>query len=207
MRVVYRMIPERYSLLKIDAAAAGLCTVASLLFYWLTVQPCLQRQALAAEQRRELKTRQDKVAELKDGASRIRDRVAGAQDDLAAGSIQLEPAAHINKRVAGLTQFFSECDLDVDDVQTGRLYNGLQYDLVPITILGRGPYEQCVSFFHGLRSKFPDMSVGRIELASNVGPKAERVTFQLDLLWYAAPDPGSVARKVVSGPKDSAQGK
>ena len=54
MRVVYRMIPERYSLLKIDAAAAGLCTVASLLFYWLTVQPCLQRQAIAAEQRREL---------------------------------------------------------------------------------------------------------------------------------------------------------
>jgi len=204
---VHRMIPERYSLLKIDAAGVGLCAAASLLFYGLTIQPFLQGQSLAAEQRRELKTCQDKAAELKTATAKVHERVIDAQRDLAAGSIQLEPAAHINRRVAGLTQFFSDCELDVDDVQTGRLYSGLQYDLVPITILGRGPYGQCVRFFRGLRSKFPDMSVGRIELSGNAGQKVDKETFQFDLLWYAAPDPGSVAQKVAGGPENPTQGK
>src|SRR5512135_1554702 len=116
---------------------------ASLLFYGLVVQPLLRRQALDAEQRHELKTQQGKVVELKAATAKVHERVTAAQRDLADSSIQLDAAAHINKRVAGLTQFFSDCELAVDDVQTGRLYNGLQYDLVPITILGRGSYGQC----------------------------------------------------------------
>lgn len=200
------MIPERYSLLKVDAAGVGLCAASSLLFYWLTIQPFLQRQSVAAEQRGELKSRQDKVAELKAAIAEVHERVTAVQTDLAASSIQLEPAAHINRRVAGLTQFFSDCELDIDDVQTGRLYSGLQYDLVPITVLGRGPYGQCVKFFRGLRAKFPDMSVARIELSGNVEKKAEEGTFQFDLLWYAAPDPDSVARKVAGGAQDATLG-
>jgi len=201
------MFPECYSLLKIDAAGVGLCMAASLLFYWLTIQPFLQGQALAAEQRRELKSRQDKVAELKAATAKVHERVTASQRDLAASSIQLESAVHINKRVAGLTQFFSDCELAVDDVQTGRLYNGLQYDLVPITVLGRGPYGQCVKFFRGLRSQFPDMSVARIELSSKVEKDAQQPTFQFDLLWYAAPDPGSVAQKVAGTTQDATLGK
>lgn len=200
------MFPERYSVLKIDAAGVGLCMAASLLFYWLTIQPFLQRQAHAADQRRELKTRQGKVAELKDATVKVHERAAAAQRALAASSIQLESAVHINKRVAGLTQFFSDCELSVDDVQTGRLYNGLQYDLVPITILGRGPYGQCIRFFRGLRSKFPDMSVARIELSAKVEKDGEQPTFQFDLLWYAAPDPGSVAQKVAGATQNTTLG-
>jgi Tfp pilus assembly protein PilO len=191
---VRRVIPERLSLLKIDAAGIGLCVAASLAFYWMTIQPFLQRQSLAGEQRRELKTRQGKVAEIKAATAKVQEQLTSAQDELAAGAITLEPAAHINKRVAGLTQFFSECGLDVDDVQTGRVYNGLQYDLVPITILGRGPYQQCVKFFHGLRLTFPDMSMARIELSRTAGQKGEQAIFQFDLLWYAAPGRGSVVQ-------------
>ncbi len=195
------MIPERYRMLKIDAAGLGLCVAASLLFYWLTIQPFLQRQAATAEQRNELKARQDKTTELKAALADVQGRVTNVQTDLAAGSIQLEPAAHVNRRVAGLTQLFSDCELDVDDVQTGRLYNGLQYDLVPITVLGRGPYGQCVKFFRGLRVQFPDMGVARIELSGSPAKKAAEGTFQFDLLWYAAP--GSGARKVVSNTQNA----
>jgi len=201
------MLPERYRLLKIDAAGVGLCMAASLLFYWLTIQPFLQRQALAAEQRHELKSRRDKVAKLKAATAKAHERVTTVQTDLAASSIQLESAVHINKRVAGLTQFFSDCELDVDDVQTGRLYSGLQYDLVPITVLGRGHFGECVKFFRGLRSKFPDMSVARIELSGNVEKDTEQPTFQFDLLWYAAPDPDSVAQKVAGGAQDATRGR
>jgi hypothetical protein len=204
---VHRVLPERYSLLKIDAAGIGLCVAASLVFYWATVEPLLQRQSLAAEQWRDLKNRQDKVAELKTAAAKVHERTTGVQAELAASAIQLEPAVHINKRVAGLTQFFSDCALDVDNVQTGRVYNGLQYDLVPITILGRGPYAQCVTFFRGLRSTFPDMSVARIEFSCAPGPTVKPATFQFDLLWYAAPNRGAVAQGAASGTENTAIGK
>jgi hypothetical protein len=196
---VRRVIPERYGLLKIDAIGIGLCAAASLAFYWVTVQPCLQRQSFAAEQRRELTSRQDKVVELNAAAARVQERLAGAQADLAAGPVQLESAAHINKRVAGLTQFFSDCELDVDDVQTGQVYNGVQYNLVPITVLGRGAYGLSVKFFHGLRTMFPDMGVARIELSRNPGKNAERGAFQFDLLWYAAPDRSAVVQNNAEG--------
>jgi Tfp pilus assembly protein PilO len=204
---VHRVIPERFSLLKIDAAGIGLCMAASLVFYWVTIQPFLQRQSLACEQRRELKIRQDKVAEIKAATAKVQERLTSVQENLAAGSVKLEPAAHINKRVAGLTQFFSDCELDVDDVQTGRVYNGLQYDLVPITILGRGPYRQCVKFFHGLRSTFPDVSMARIELSRKAGQKAEEAIFQFDLLWYAAPGRSSVVQEAAGGTPTTVPGK
>lgn len=203
---MHRVIPKRYSLLKIDAAGIGLCVAASLVFYWATIQPFLQRQSLAAEQRRELQTRQDKAVELKAAAARVQERVTAVQGELVANSIKLEPAAHINKRVAGLTQFFADCGLDVDDVQTGRVYNGLQYDLVPITILGRGPYGQCVRFFRGLRSTFADMSVARLEFSGNPGPTAKPATFQFDLLWYSAPDRGSVVQDTAGGARNAVLG-
>lgn len=189
-----RVIPERLALLKIDVAGLGLCAVASLVFYWVTIQPFLQRQSLNAEQGHELKRRLDKVVELNAATAKVQERVAAAQGDLAAGSVRLESAAHINKRVAGLTQFFSDCELDVDDVQTGRVYAGVQYNLVPITVLGRGAYAPCVKFFRGLRGTFADMGIARIELSGTPGRQAQRGTFQFDLLWYAAPDRPSVVQ-------------
>jgi len=195
---VNRAISERFALLRIDAAGIGLCAAASLVFYWAVIQPFLQRQTLVAEQQRELKSRQDKVVEINAATTEVRERVAHMQGDLAASSVRLESAAYINKRVAGLTQFFSDCELDVDDVQTGQVYNGVQYNLVPITVLGRGGYGQCVQFFRGLRSTFPDMGVARIELSRHPGQNAERGAFQFDLLWYAAPDRPSVVQNAES---------
>ena len=204
---MHPVIPERYNVLKIDAVGLGLCAAASLVFYWATIQPVLQRQSLIGQQRRDLETRQGKVAGLRASAAKVQERVTGAQGELAATAIQLEPAVHINKRVAGLTQFFAGCELNVDNVQTGRVYNGLQYDLVPITILGRGPYRQCVKFFRGLRSAFPDMSVARIELSCGPEAKTKQATFQFDLLWYAAPDRHSVAQDAAATAQSTVLGK
>lgn len=196
---MHRAIPERLNLLKIDAAGLGVCVAASLLFYWATVQPFLEGRTLIAGQRRELVDRRDKVTELKAGAARLQERMTGVQDALATSAIKLEPAARINKRVAGLTQFFSDCELDVDDVQTGRVSNGVQYDLVPVTILGRGSYAQCVRFFRGLRVKFPDMNVARLEFSCVPGPTPRRATFKFDLLWYAAPERPAVVQNAAGG--------
>ncbi len=94
-----------------------------------------------------------------------------------------------------MTEFFSSCEIHIDDVQTGRVSNGPQYDLVPITILGRSGHRQCVQLLHGLCAKYPDMSVMRIELSGNPAQSADSGKFRFELFWYAAPS-GSAPKAI-----------
>jgi len=202
MNPVRRILPERYKSYEIDAAGIGVYVAASLVFYWMTIQPLVQSRAIVAGQRRDLEAEQTRIARLKTAAAGVHEQLARAQSALAAGAVKLEPAAHINKRVVGLTQFFSDCGLEVDDVQTGAVHSGSQYDLVPITVVGRGPYKECISFFHGLPDAFPDMSVIRIELSGIPGPAAPE-KFRFEFLWYAAPGKPTVARDVPCVPRET----
>ncbi len=174
-------------LLWIDAAGIGACVLVSLIGYMTLVHPLLQKRAAAAGMQREMETRQQKASELEAAVAAAKERLTAARQQLAAGAVQLEPATHINRRIAGVTEFFSGCELHVDDVQTGRVSGGLQYDLVPITILGRGGHRQCVQLLHGLCSKYPDMSVMRLELSGNPAESAGSGKFRFELFWHAAP--------------------
>ncbi len=174
-------------LLCIDVVGVGVCVLASLVGYVTLVNPLVQKRSATAGLQRELQTRQQKTAQLESAVTAARERLTAARQQLATSVVQLESAAHINKRIAGVTEFFSGCELHVDDVQTGRVCGGLQYDLVPITILGRGGHRQCVKLLHGLCAKYPDMSVVRIELAGNPTEAADSGKFRFVLFWYAAP--------------------
>lgn len=195
-----RIIPERYRSYQIDAAGIGVCAVVSLVFYWVTIGPLVQGRAIVAGQRRDLEAERTRIARVQAAAAGVQEQLAHVQAALAASTIKLEPAAHVNKRVVGLTQFFSDCGLEVDDVQTGAVRSGPQYDLVPITVVGQGPYKECISFFHGLPAAFPDTSVVRIELSGTPGPAAPE-KFQFEFLWYAAPGKPTVALDVPSAPR------
>jgi len=179
----------------IDAAGVGVCLLASLIGYVAIVNPLLQERSAAAQRQREVETRQQEAAKLESAVAAAQERLTAARQQLAAGALQLESAAHINKRIAGVTEFFSRCELHVDDVQTGRVSAGLQYDLVPITIVGRGGHRQCVQLLHGLCSTYPDMSVMRLELSGNPAEPADAGKFRLELFWYAAPS-GSAPKAV-----------
>jgi hypothetical protein len=201
------MVPVRRAILKprgpfhIDAVGIGVCVLASMAFYAVTIGPLLERQSVAARHNQELENQQQRAAGLEAAISTAKERLAAVQTDLAAETIELEAAARINKRVAALTVFFSHCGLKVDDVQTGTACRGLQYDVVPITIVGRGPYDRCVRFFHGLNATFPDMSVAHIDLTGNPTLASASEAFRFELFWYAAPDeqPPSASRQARPG--------
>jgi Tfp pilus assembly protein PilO len=171
----------------INAAALGLCALASVLWYVTTAQPLVEQRSATAQQRHEVQGQQEKAAQLKAGVAKVKERLATVRREQTAGAIRLDSAARINKRVAALTEFLAACHLQVDDVQTGRASSNIRYNLIPITIVGRGPYRECVKFFHGLCAKCPDMSVMRIELVGNPAQPADPETFRLELFWYAAP--------------------
>ena len=174
-------------LCRIDAAGLGVCGVATLLCYVLMIGPALRRQATAAEERGQTQTQQEKAAGLKDALAKVQEHLTTVRQEQAASATQLDSATHINRRIAGLTEYFSTCGLQVDDVQTGRISSNIRYDQVPITIVGRGAYRQCVKFFQGLCAIGPDMSVMRIDLTGNPVQPAEPQKFRLDLFWYTAP--------------------
>ncbi len=171
----------------LDIVGIGVCLVSSLACYLTTVGPAVRQRSATAALRREMQAQQEKSVKLKTATGTTKECLRAVQQDLAATAIQLDAAAHINRRIAGLTQFLSECGLQIDEVQTGRVGSTSRYDLVPITVVGRGAYRQCVQLLHGLCSTFPDMSVMRIELAGNPAQATEPDKFQIEMFWYAAP--------------------
>jgi Tfp pilus assembly protein PilO len=186
--IVYGRTAKRFGLLHIDAAGAGACVLASLAFSVLTVQPFLQRRLAVARQRRELDVLTHQASKIATALTATEEQLTVVRNERAASTLTLDSAAHINKRVAGLAAFFSNCELEVDDVQTGRVCNGLRCDVIPITVVGRGSYEQYARFLHGLCSSFPDLSVVKIELTGNPAQVSGFETFRFELIWYAASD-------------------
>ena len=181
------ILARKYSLLRIDAAGMGVCVLASLIWYLTMGGPALDQRSATAGLRHEIRTQQGRASELRAAIAAVEEQLASVRQELAEGTIPLDSTARINRRIAGLTEFFSRCDLQVDDVQTGRPTIGRQCDVVPITIVGKGAYRQCVRFLHGLCSAFPDLGVMRIELAGNPAQSLEPEMFRLELFWYAAP--------------------
>jgi Tfp pilus assembly protein PilO len=173
---------------RIDAAGVGVCALLSLLWYFITISPLLEQRSRTAGLRREIQDQQQTAEQLKTAMVSAQQQLETVGRELSTNGVQLDSAAHINQRIAELTDFFTTCTLHIDDVQTGRISSGLQCDLVPITIVGRGPYPQCVRFLHGLCSTFPDMSVMRIEFRGAPGPAAQPEQFRFEMFWYAAPN-------------------
>jgi len=183
-------------LLAIDAAGVAVFTVISSLWYVTTLRPLLEQRSAVVGLHREIEDRQHRSDELKSAIAAATRQLASVRQELSAGGVDLDSAAHINQRIAGLTEFFAACTLHVDDVQTGRISTGLQCDLVPMTFVGRGTYPQCVRFLHGLPRQFGDMSIMRIDLTGIPSTTVEPERFRFELFWYAAPNSavGSVAR-------------
>jgi Tfp pilus assembly protein PilO len=173
---------------RIDAAGIGVCAVMSLLWYGITISPLLEQRSRTADLRHQIRDQQQKAEQLKVAVASVQQQLETVRGELSAGNIQLDSAAHINRRIAELTDFFTDCMLHIDDVQTGRISSGLQCDLVPITIVGRGAYPQCVRFLHGLCSRFPDMSVMRIEFRGTPARTTQAEQFRFEMFWYTAPN-------------------
>ncbi len=77
--------------------------------------------------------------------------------------------------------------MKIDDIQPGAAASGSRYEMVPISLSGKGTYVTCVGFLHRLRQAFPDTGVSSLALQGNPGAAGGAAQFRFDLLWYAAP--------------------
>jgi Tfp pilus assembly protein PilO len=180
-------------LLPIDAAGVAVCIAISLVVYVIAIDPAVQKRALLAQQRRELATQYDKCAKLKTSMTGLESQLAGTQDELNHSRVRLMSADQVNTRIAELTGVFGDCKLEVDDVQigpgpveTGRI-GGLQVDMLPISITGRGGYKQSAMFLHELGKTFPDMGLAKLELWGDPAKPDEPRRFRFEFLWHTVP--------------------
>ena len=184
----------KWKFLQIDAAGAGLCVVAGLLFYFAAVRPLVGQRETRAVQQAQVETQRQNAARLSERTSLLQNRLAEVRKALNETPIQLAPAVHINRRIARLADLADQNGLTVDEIQPGKPTSTRQYEMIPIRLLGSGSYRTWAAFLHQLPRTFPDTSVRSFELSADPGDPSVPATFRIDLVWHAAAG-GTRARK------------
>ena len=178
---------KKLALWQIDAAGIVVCIVAALVAYSVGIRPLIEQRSFLADQRKTLITKRKESSDIEASMLKLNKQLEFVREQLAQGEIKLESADQINRRIAELTALFSDCTLEVDDVQTGNIFTGPKCDLVPISIAARGGYKQCVAFLHNLHRTFADISVAGFELGGNPARPEQPATFRFQLLWHTVP--------------------
>lgn len=176
------------SVLKVYVGGAVVCAVLSASAYFLGVRPAVARHDEQASRQSEWKAARQKAANLvgvRNGTAAQLAEVTRALENL---PLRLEPASNVNQRLARLTDLATkECQLTIDEMRSGAVVDGADYQTVPILIAGSGTYPACAKFLHQLRTVFPDTAVRSFETINNsASPDAPAATFQFDLVWHAA---------------------
>lgn len=189
---------KKRTLLQIDIAGLLICIAASLATYFTQLKPLVEQRFFLVSQRHDLAVQRQESSKLGISMRTLDNQLVVVQDKLTKDKIKLESSDRINQRIAELTSLFNDSALEVDDVQTGNITIGLKYDLVPISIAGRGGYKQCVAFLGELHQTFADISIAGFELegppfllsqeSTGARPKSANVagTFNFQLFWHTA---------------------
>lgn len=178
---------KKRTLQQIDAIGTVICLVASLAVYFAVLNPLIKQRSFLADQRNKLAVQRDESSRLSASMLTLDNQLAVAQEELADGKIRLESSDRTNQRLAALTALFTDFSLAVDNIQASTISTGPTWDLVPISIAGRGEYTQCVAFLHKLRQTFADMTVVRLRLEGDPAKSDKSGGFRFQLLWHTTP--------------------
>lgn len=172
---------------QIDAAGAGLCVVLTLLLYLAGIAPLLQRRAQRGTRQAELAAQSSQALQLLVKHQVLRDRLAAVKKGLTNCRLELQPASHVNRRIAEISGLAVKAGLEIHDIQPGDAAAGQRCEVVPIKLAGKGTYVDCTGFLHRLSQAFPDTGVSSFNLEGDPGGPGRAAKFSFELLWYAAP--------------------
>ena len=176
------------SVMKIYIAGAAACALVSTGTYFVGVRPAVARHADQESRQVELRAARQKSATLLGTRNATQSQLNAVNDALQRQVLRLEPASTVNQRLSILTELATrECGLIIDEMRTGTIAEGADYQTVPVLIAGSGTYPKCAKFLHKLRQTFPDTAVRSFETTNNsASPDAPAATFQFELTWHAA---------------------
>jgi len=163
-----------------------ICLLASFVIYFAALKPLFEQRFFLDKQHQKLTIQREESLSLGVSMRTLDNQLAVVQEKLVKNEIKLESSDRINQRIAELTSLFNDCALEVDDIQTGKISIGPKFDLVSISIAGRGGYKQCVALLHKLHQTFADISVAKFELAGDPAKTGRPGTFSFQLFWHTA---------------------
>ena len=179
--------PAGTSVMKIYAAGAVVCALLTAGAYAFGLHPALARHDDQQARQGELNAARHTAANLISTRNQLTAELARVTTSLENLPVQLEPASAVNQRLARLTDLAARESLSIDEMRSGTIIDGGDYQAVPILIAGSGTYPACAKFLHKLRQTFPDTAVRSFETTNNsASPDAPAATFQFDLVWHAA---------------------
>ena len=188
------VLPEKMSInagrmkpWQIDLPALLVICLVSAGTYFALLRPVSDRCADFADKESLLVKQRRKASQLKAASLVKRENLASLQDSLADGRIKLQPTDNLNRQVAQIAGLLDGCGLETDDIQPGKKISGCgRYNIVPITLTGRGGYKNCASFFRKLSQTFPDTGASSFEISGSPGQPGADSRFRLELRWYTA---------------------
>ena len=151
--------------LHIDLGALGLLAVMSLVAYLLGVGPVIDRHRGFDLRKAELSARQSTARELSARVAQVASKITDLKQELSENAFKLQSADQINTQLARLATLTGACGLKLDQLRPDKSLNGSRYQTVPIYLVGRGSFPQCVKLLNRLQREFPDMSVASFEVS------------------------------------------
>ena len=182
-----RSDPTRWACWEVDAAGVLLCAALSLTAYFAAVRPLMIRRELFAKKENQLRMKRHEASRLTTAQLAYRNELASVHKELAENRISLRPSGYVNRQVASLTELINQCGLEADSIELGKARKGARYNTVPITLAGRGGYENSLRFLRRLSEAFPDTGVGSFRISGNPAKPQDPGRFRFGLLWHAAP--------------------
>ncbi|MEE9211280.1 MAG: type 4a pilus biogenesis protein PilO [Phycisphaeraceae bacterium] len=181
-----------WKLWRIYATGAAVCAALTVAVYFAGIRPVFHAHQHRTLQQAKLKDQRRLASELAASLSTLRRDVASVTQALDESPLRLEPAGHINQRLARLTELATNHGLEIHQIQPGQVQRDVHYDIVPVHLAGEGTYQTYAAFIHQLHRKFPDTGVSSFELSGNPSDPDDTATFRLNLAWYTIPAAGSV---------------
>lgn len=167
-----------------DIAGAVVLTFAGLAGYATVVRPHVvagesfaHRQELAQEAESELRV-------LQGERETLRMELQQAMGELGTRSLQLRPAADLNRHLVAINDLGTSIGLKIDEMRTGAAQTRPGHVSTRIDVLGRGTYPDVARFIHEVGRQHRDTHALGLRLTAG----AENTSmFAVTLEWLAQP--------------------
>lgn len=171
----------------VDLAGVGVMLALSAAFYFLALEPLLDRQQVRQDQNAQLADKRRQASKINSQLAYTRSRVASVRDLAGRSAIQLRHARQLNSRTAELMKAADACGLQVHEIHPRPVINRDRFDVIPIQLVGAGGYGACARFMHELHETFLDTGINAFDLSGNPQKPEEPAVFNFTIWWHIAP--------------------
>lgn len=172
--------------------------------YALIARPMQLTKDRQQQAEREAASAVERAKGAKTGLEASEKRLADIERELSLVKVQLEAPSQINRQIDDLTTLAERHGLHIVQMGPGDAARTAWYTSVPIRMSGQGAFPSVVRFLETVEDSFAEVAVEGLSLVSSrnltdefsaeaSGPStaensASPARFQIEFVWYAAPE-------------------